>query len=71
MRLERARMGYSGVKEVVDVGGYHEAKVLRREAWAGSADSIKVSETPVEMEGHSADPGRGKTFRTRLVDFLM
>ncbi|KNC95799.1 uncharacterized protein SPPG_09581 [Spizellomyces punctatus DAOM BR117] len=69
MRLERARMGYSGVRGVVDAGGFHESRVEKRDPVSGVLDDLM--ETSVKAEGHNADAGSGKTFRARLVDFLV
>ncbi|KAI8825055.1 dynein heavy chain and region D6 of dynein motor-domain-containing protein [Fimicolochytrium jonesii] len=69
MRLEKARMGYSNVKAFVDLGGFHEARVDRREASLTQEGAVSLGS--VEMDGHNADPGRGTDFREKLVDFLI
>ncbi|KAI9097032.1 dynein heavy chain and region D6 of dynein motor-domain-containing protein [Phlyctochytrium arcticum] len=67
MRLERARMGYPGIKTVNDTGGYHEMRIEKE----GGEYACEPREGSVTAEGHNADPGSGKTFRGRLVDFLV
>ncbi|KAJ3154924.1 Dynein heavy chain 7, axonemal [Geranomyces michiganensis] len=70
MRLEQARMGYETARGTVDVGGFHEPRIDRREVWL-DAPETQPSVSSAGMDGHNADPGSGKNFRTRLVDFLI